>query len=400
MQGVKNYNAPTYSTPTALKSTFNFNPTKVNTYLNSQYTQDYFQKSVVDPAMRNFDRNIDPRLRDSFAAAGAGFSSRRDYAKAQALTDTNVQMNAQLADAVRQDEQLRAQMDLTAQQFNNQMGYQTASTKADDQYRAALANSQNQLATNQLNSNNILQTNQLNSSNTLQTQMANLQSRINTNSLNSANTLAVQGANQQSQLATNSLNTANALNTQQANLQAALNTNSLNANSLLTAGQANMQSKLQTNSLNSNNIMSAFQTNAAIQQAYDQMKIGLTESAAQRQLQGSAQQQQILTDQLQRLALGNQIGAPQQDLRNQLVTNSYADAQRMMKENNPYVQMMYNYIGQPHLTGLPYQSPTWVQKFGNILNGANMGMTFGASNMFGGGGGGLGSFGSAGANFG
>jgi hypothetical protein len=109
-------------------------------------------------------------------------------------------------------------------------------------------------------------------------------------------------------------------------------------------------------------------------------------------------QQQMINNNLQRMLTGTQIGMPQQELRSQDVTNSYADAQRMMKENNPYVQMMYNYMGQPHLTGLPYQSPTWVSKFQNILNGANSGMSFG---MPGGGGGGkMGGMGGGGGSFG
>jgi hypothetical protein len=349
MKGVKDYNAPTYSTPDKLNSTYGYNPAKTSTYLNKQYTQDYFQKSVVDPAMRNFDKNIDPRLRDSFAASGAGFSSRRDYARSQALADTNVGMNAQLADAVRQDEQLRANLDLNAQQFNVNAGMQNASIGADDKYRAALANSQNQLSTNQLNSQNILNTNQLNSSNALQSQMANLQSQLGTNTLNSQNQLQV--------------------------------------------GVNNLQSRLQTNSLNSQNQLAQFQANSGMQLAYDQLKAQLTDSAAARQIQGVGMQQQMINNNLARMAQGVQIGAPQQELRNQLVSNSYADAQRMAKENNPYVQMMYNYIGQPHLTGLPYQSPTWVQKFQNISNGVNTGMTFGKG--MGGGGGGMGGGGGA-----
>ena len=64
---------------------------------------DYFRKGVLDPMLRSFDRDIAPRIDESFARHGASFGSRRGTATAQSLSDLHAAAGGQLA-------QMRTQM--------------------------------------------------------------------------------------------------------------------------------------------------------------------------------------------------------------------------------------------------------------------------------------------------
>lgn len=78
--------------------------------LNPQITQDYFQRGVMDPMLRQFDREIAPRIAGSLAGQGATFSSRRGDITAQALGDLQTQALGELSRVVREDTLLSAQL--------------------------------------------------------------------------------------------------------------------------------------------------------------------------------------------------------------------------------------------------------------------------------------------------
>jgi hypothetical protein len=66
--------------------------------------------------MRTWDKSILPRLRESFAAGGASFSSRRAITEANALSDMSGQLAAQLAQLQYQNQGLAASLSESAAQ--------------------------------------------------------------------------------------------------------------------------------------------------------------------------------------------------------------------------------------------------------------------------------------------
>jgi hypothetical protein len=81
-----------------------------------QATQDYFQKNLYQPALQSFDQYIAPRIRESFAGPSNALTSRSGTAVAQSLGDLTTGLNAQMAQAVQQNQQLQAQLNDSARQ--------------------------------------------------------------------------------------------------------------------------------------------------------------------------------------------------------------------------------------------------------------------------------------------
>lgn len=220
---------------------YKFQPTAVKSDLdNTNFTNDYFNKSVMAPLLRQFDTSISPRINDAAASTGSTFSTRTQVAKSQALQDLNTQATAQLASAARQDNIEKSQQDLAAQQFNVDQAQQTA------QYGAGL--------------------------------------------------------------------------------QGQLDTTSAQQNTA--RGAANQANKLAYDTLNTNT------------------QVGLSEAAANRQLQGVQLQQDVLNAPLNRMTAESGIASQIQQVKQQAVDRTNAEAQRMMPENNPYIKLMMAFLNR------------------------------------------------------
>lgn len=289
------------------KNTYNFKPGEVKSTMdNSKFTQDYFDKSVMAPLLRQYDTAIAPRISDAAASGGNTFSTRTQFARQNALQDLQTQATAQLASAARQDAIERSQQDLTAQQFNVGTATQNAQFGAGQQ---------------------------------LSYDTMNKQAALNLAGLNTNAALQAGGMNQQAAQAAAALNSQNQLAT-----------NQLNAQDLLQAFGLNSQNALNFGTLNSNNALQAAQTNNQNRQFYNQLntqtQMGLAESAANRQLQAAGLQQQSLNDQMTRMFQAGNLGMQLQsvdDQNRQIMLNNYM---RQAPENNPWLKMMFNFIGQ------------------------------------------------------
>lgn len=264
---------------------YNYKPGQVNSTLdNTNFTQDYFQKSVMNPLLRQYDTAIAPRINDAAAAAGNTFSTRTGVAKQQALQDLQTQATGQLATAARQDNIERSQQQLAAQEFNQQTGLQNAQFGAGQQLNYDTLNKQTALGVGQTN----------------------MQGALAAHEANTQGNLA--GATLKAQL-------------QQAMAQ-------MNQQKDITVGQSNQQNAYAYNALNSQN------------------QIGLAENAANRQLQSVNVQQGVQNQPLQRMlaALGggtqlNAVGQGNLD-------RNYAEFQRTAPENNPWIRTLLGFTGQ------------------------------------------------------
>ncbi len=77
-------------------------------------TDRYFNQSVVTPMMRTYDRVIAPRINEAYAAAGAGFSTRRGDKLSQVLGDIGTDLTGQRAQFARDDRNLSASLSESA----------------------------------------------------------------------------------------------------------------------------------------------------------------------------------------------------------------------------------------------------------------------------------------------
>jgi hypothetical protein len=155
--------------PTNLSSSYNYSPTAVKSTLdNTNFTNDYFNKSVMTPLLRQYDTSISPRIADAAAANGNTFSSRTNVARQNALQDLNTQATAQLASAARQDNIERSQQDLAAAEYNQGQQQQSSqfgaslksqldTSAAQLNNQAGIANMQNRLGYDTLNTNTAAQ---------------------------------------------------------------------------------------------------------------------------------------------------------------------------------------------------------------------------------------------------
>lgn len=76
--------------------------------INPQATQDFFQRSIYNPAQQNLTRNILPQIGAAYAGPGGGFwSSARAGAQGQAINDFAGRMEGAGAQLAYQDEQAR-----------------------------------------------------------------------------------------------------------------------------------------------------------------------------------------------------------------------------------------------------------------------------------------------------
>lgn len=83
--------------------------------LNPETTRRYLEDSLTRPAMRTYDRDIAPRIKEAFAGSGALYSSRRGQAQARALTDLQTDLTGQYASVAMQNQGLAAQLAENAQ---------------------------------------------------------------------------------------------------------------------------------------------------------------------------------------------------------------------------------------------------------------------------------------------
>lgn len=60
-------------------------------------SQNYFNKGLLEPALRGFDRNVAPQIKDYYAGQGATFSTARGNALTQARGDVFANAQSQLA---------------------------------------------------------------------------------------------------------------------------------------------------------------------------------------------------------------------------------------------------------------------------------------------------------------
>lgn len=90
----------------------------IHSTLGTQDTQNYIQQGIYNPALLNFQQTTLPQITQAFAGQGASFSSRAGTAVQRASSDLNTQLAGQAANVTMQNEQLRSQQDLTAQQAN------------------------------------------------------------------------------------------------------------------------------------------------------------------------------------------------------------------------------------------------------------------------------------------
>ena len=77
---------------------------------NPSVTQGYFNTGIKTPLLKAFDEEIRPRIRDSYAAQNALFSSRRALAEQKALGDLSTNLAGQLSGLIYNDQQLAAQL--------------------------------------------------------------------------------------------------------------------------------------------------------------------------------------------------------------------------------------------------------------------------------------------------
>jgi hypothetical protein len=91
----------------------------IQSTLTAQDTQNYIQKGLYDPALMNFNQSVVPQIQQGFAGQGATFSSRMGQAISTAGQNMMTQLGGQAANVTMQNEQVRSQQDLTAQQSNN-----------------------------------------------------------------------------------------------------------------------------------------------------------------------------------------------------------------------------------------------------------------------------------------
>ncbi len=113
----------------ALQNALTANP---SASLSPDATAQSVRQTVATPLLREYDQSIMPRLKDSYAAAGALMGSRRAFASQQALQSLQANIATQLGNAQLQNQQLSAQLaqqtaqrqgQTVAQQQSSQQGY-------------------------------------------------------------------------------------------------------------------------------------------------------------------------------------------------------------------------------------------------------------------------------------
>jgi len=94
------------------------------TILDPTATAKYVKSAVATPLLREYDKSILPRLRDTFASAGALSSSRRGLAEAQQLGNIQSLMAKALGEANLSNLQQRAQLGTQTQLAREQLAQQ------------------------------------------------------------------------------------------------------------------------------------------------------------------------------------------------------------------------------------------------------------------------------------
>lgn len=84
--------------------------------INRETTLQAFQQGVADPAFRQFDQQIAPRIAQQFASVGGSFNTRKGETTSRALQGLQTDLTGQLSNMFRQDEQLRAGLAESASQ--------------------------------------------------------------------------------------------------------------------------------------------------------------------------------------------------------------------------------------------------------------------------------------------
>lgn len=82
--------------------------------LDPQTTANLYQKSIVDPSMRNYNSVTAPSINENFAQAGGTFSTTRGIAQSRALSSLQSNNATQLSQAQQQNQSINANLADTA----------------------------------------------------------------------------------------------------------------------------------------------------------------------------------------------------------------------------------------------------------------------------------------------
>lgn len=82
-----------------------FDPTQLN---------DFYQKSLVDPTLQNYNEQVLPAIQQRFGDANAGSSSALNQALAKSATDLSSNLSGQLSGLLYQGQQQGSQNQLSA----------------------------------------------------------------------------------------------------------------------------------------------------------------------------------------------------------------------------------------------------------------------------------------------